>query len=86
MRQRHSQSEIEVDSVVFLLVLAHRTQSDALLEIGPRMTGKVSPDCKTVEFEFLDVADSKQHGHFQVDLQAARRQTGPERFDLKSAQ
>jgi hypothetical protein len=31
----------------------------------PRMTGKVSPDGKTVEFEFLDVAGSTQYGHMQ---------------------
>ena len=29
----------------------------------PRMTGKTSPDGKTVEFEFLDVAGSTQYGH-----------------------
>src|SRR5262245_16985034 len=29
----------------------------------PRMTGKISPDGKTVEFDFLDVAGSTQHGH-----------------------
>jgi hypothetical protein len=29
----------------------------------PRMTGKRSPDEKTVEFEFLDVAGSTQYGH-----------------------
>jgi hypothetical protein len=29
----------------------------------PRMTGKVSPDGKTVEFEFLDIAGSTQYGH-----------------------
>ena len=29
----------------------------------PRMTGKVSPDGKTVEFEFLDVAGGTQYGH-----------------------
>ena len=29
----------------------------------PRMAGKMSPDGKTVEFEFLDVAGSTQHGH-----------------------
>ena len=27
------------------------------------MTGKMSPDGKTVEFEFLDVAGSTQYGH-----------------------
>jgi hypothetical protein len=29
----------------------------------PRMTGKVSPDGKIVEFEFLDVAGSTKYGH-----------------------
>jgi hypothetical protein len=29
----------------------------------PRMTGKVSADGKTVEFDFLDVAGGTQHGH-----------------------
>ena len=29
----------------------------------PRMEGKVSPDGKTVEFAFLDVAGSNQHQH-----------------------
>jgi hypothetical protein len=29
----------------------------------PRMTGKMSPDGKTVEFEFLDVAGSTRYGH-----------------------
>jgi hypothetical protein len=29
----------------------------------PRMTGKISPDGKTVEFDFLDVAGSTQYGH-----------------------
>ena len=29
----------------------------------PRMTGKLSPDGKTVKFEFLDVAGSTQYGH-----------------------
>jgi hypothetical protein len=29
----------------------------------PRMTGKMSPDGRTVEFEFLDVAGSTQYGH-----------------------
>src|SRR5947207_13454699 len=33
----------------------------------PRMAGKISPDGKTVEFDFLDVANysSAQHGHMQ---------------------
>ena len=29
----------------------------------PRMVGKASPDGKTVEFEFLDLAGGTQHGH-----------------------
>ncbi len=29
----------------------------------PRMTAKASPDGKTVEFDFLDVAGSTKHGH-----------------------
>jgi len=29
----------------------------------PRMVGKVSPDGKTVDFDFLDVAGSTQYGH-----------------------
>lgn len=31
----------------------------------PRMTGRISPDGKTVEFEFLDIAGNTQHGHMQ---------------------
>jgi len=31
----------------------------------PRMAGKVSPDGKMVEFDFLDVAGSTQYGHMQ---------------------
>ena len=29
----------------------------------PRMVGKMSPDGKTVEFDFLDIAGSTQYGH-----------------------
>ena len=29
----------------------------------PRMVGKITPDGKTVEFDFLDVAGSTQYGH-----------------------
>jgi hypothetical protein len=29
----------------------------------PRMVGKISPDGKTVEFDFLDVAGSTEYGH-----------------------
>src|SRR5256885_311788 len=31
----------------------------------PRMAGKLSPDEKTVDFDFLDVAGSTQYGHMQ---------------------
>jgi hypothetical protein len=31
----------------------------------PRMVGKISPDGKTLEFEFLDVSGSTQNGHMQ---------------------
>ena len=31
----------------------------------PRMTGKISPDGKTVEFDFLDVAGSTKYGHMR---------------------
>src|ERR1700730_4602101 len=34
----------------------------------PRMTGKMSPDGKTVEFEFLDIAGSTQYGHMNQDV------------------
>src|SRR4030088_2288973 len=29
----------------------------------PRMTGKISPDGKTVEFDFLDIAGGTEYGH-----------------------
>lgn len=29
----------------------------------PRMAGKVSPDGKTIEFDFLDLSGGNQHGH-----------------------
>jgi hypothetical protein len=34
----------------------------------PRMTGKVSPDGKTVEFSFIDVAGSTEYGHMNHAL------------------
>src|SRR5215472_8644700 len=34
----------------------------------PRMTGRLSPDGKAVEFEFLDVVGSTQYGHMHHGL------------------
>jgi hypothetical protein len=34
----------------------------------PRMAGKVAPDGKTVDFEFVDVAGSTQYGHMHHAL------------------
>jgi hypothetical protein len=34
----------------------------------PRMTGKMSPDGKTVEFDFLDVAGGTEHGYMDHAL------------------
>jgi|SRR5579871_3049840 hypothetical protein len=34
----------------------------------PRMTGKLSPDGKSVEFEFVDVSGSTQYGHMHHAL------------------
>src|SRR5262249_3811632 len=34
----------------------------------PRMTGRVSPDGKTVDFDFLDITGSTQYGHMQHAL------------------
>ena len=34
----------------------------------PRMTGKVSPDGKSVDFEFVDVSGSMQYGHMHHAL------------------
>jgi hypothetical protein len=34
----------------------------------PRMSGKMSPDGKTVEFDFLDVAGPLKHGHMHKAL------------------
>ena len=43
------------------LLLTHYCDADN----RPRMVGKMSPDGKTVEFEFLDISGNLQYGHMQ---------------------
>jgi len=43
------------------LLLIHYCDADN----RPRMVGKMSPDGKTVEFEFLDITGNLQYGHMQ---------------------
>lgn len=43
------------------LLLTHYCDADN----RPRMVGKMSPDGKTLEFEFLDISGNLQYGHMQ---------------------
>jgi hypothetical protein len=43
------------------LLLTHYCDADN----RPRMVGRMSPDAKTVEFEFLDVTGNLKYGHMQ---------------------
>ena len=48
----------------------------------PRMTGKMSPDGKTVEFEFMDISGSTRRTHASFGVHHHRRQPSHRGLDL----